>query len=857
MSARTEIMNTSVKPSTGLALAWRIARREMRTGLRGFRVFIACLALGVAAIAAVGSLSESVKTGLMTDARKLLGGDVDLRTQHLAIDADQRIYLETNGERLSSTVEMKAMAQTGSGANGRRALVELKGVDAHYPLVGNLVFDPPADLQSQLSKQGDAWGAVVDSGLLPKLDLAIGDTVRVGEATFELRAVLTTEPDRVASIVNFGPRFMVSTDALPETGLVQVGSQIRYHERILVPATTTPEAFIESLKQEFPKAGWRIHGPGNAAPGLQRFIDRLTLFLTFAGLTALLVGGIGVLGAVRSYLETKTSTIATLKCLGAPAKLVFQAYLLQVLALSALGIVIGLALGAVLPLVGIELVKDYLPVVPKTGIYPFALLKAAVFGALVSATFALWPLAQAQETPAANLFRTAVLPVTARPRLKYALAVLVGVILLGALVVFWAEERKFAYWFVAVSIVTVFLLHLGALAVMQIAKRAPHPQSAVMRLVLANLHRPGTSTPGVVQALGVGLSVLVAVALIQGNIAQQVQDAIPDQAPAFFFIDIQPHQVAPFDEAVSAVPGANGLMRRPSLRGRIVKIAGVPVEDVDIEPGVRWAVRGDRALSYAKTPSEGTEITEGTWWPEDYSGPPQISFDANVARGFGVGLGDTLTLNILGREITAEITSLRKIDWRTLRFDFAIIFAPGTLENAPHTHIAAIKAPPSAEPEVERVVADSFPNISTIRVRDALAAANRIIAGIGTAVTGTASVTVLAGIIVLAGTIAAARTRRVYDSVVFKVLGATRRQIIGAFLLEYGLLGLFTGVVGAAVGTLISWAVIQHIMNMAWVFLPLEAAVTLIAAVVFTTLAGFFGTWRALGEKASRHLRNE
>jgi putative ABC transport system permease protein len=284
---------------------------------------------------------------------------------------------------------------------------------------------------------------------------------------------------------------------------------------------------------------------------------------------------------------------------------------------------------------------------------------------------------------------------------------------------------------------------------MWIAQHAPQPDNAVLRLVLANLHRPGTTTPGVVQALGVGLSVLVAVALIQGNIAKQVQDSIPDQAPAFFFIDIQPHQVESFDTTVTSVPGAHDLMRRPSLRGRIVKIAGVPVEEVDIDPGVRWAVRGDRALSYAATPAEGTEFAGGAWWPEDYAGPPIISFDAAVARGFGVGLGDTLTINVLGREITAEIVSLRKIDWRTLRFDFAIIFAPGTLENAPHTHIAAIKAPPQAEPDIERVVADNFANVSAIRVRDALDAANRIIAGIGTAVTGTASVTVLAGIIVL------------------------------------------------------------------------------------------------------------
>ncbi|MFC1674193.1 ABC transporter permease, partial [Pseudomonadota bacterium] len=708
-----------------------------------------------------------------------------------------------------------------------------------------------------LSNQDGIWGAVVDKGLLTKMDLSIGDTVRVGKATFQIRATVVKEPDRVASILNFGPRFMTADGALPDTGLVQLGSQIRYKERLLLPPTVEPNVFIAQLEAEFPDAGWRVRGPDNAAPGLQRFIDRLSLFLTFAGLTALLVGGIGVLGAVKSFLETKTSTIATLKCVGAPGGLVFQAYLLQVLTISALGIVLGLMLGAVLPFAGIELVREHLPVAPQSGLYPFALVKAAVFGLLVSGTFALWPLAQARETPAANLFRINVMPSSVTPRPPYIIAVVLGVVILGALVVYWAEERRFAYWFVLVSLGAVLLLRLGAAFVMFTARKAPHPNSAVWRLVLANLHRPGASTPGVVLALGVGLSVLVAVALIQGNITRQVQDAIPDQAPAFFFIDIQNHQAAQFDSTVTSVPGAGELMRRPTMRGRIVGINGVPVGEVDIDPSVTWAVRGDRALSYAATPADGTEFAAGSWWPEDYSGPPQISFDARVADGFGVGVGDTLTINVLGRDITATIGSLRKIDWRSLRFDFAIIFAPGTLEGAPHTHIAAIKADAAAEDPIEREVAKSFPNVSTIRVRDALDAANQIIQGVGQAVTGTASVTVLAGIIVLAGAIAAARARRVYDSVVFKVLGATRRQVMAAFLLEYGLLGLFTGLVGAAVGTLISWAVIQQIMAMQWVFLPFEAGATVIIAIAFTTVAGFLGTWRALGEKASGHLRNE
>ncbi|MBL4693223.1 MAG: ABC transporter permease [Magnetovibrio sp.] len=836
-----------------IALVWHVARCEMRTGLKGFRVFLTCLALGVAAIAAVGSLSEAVTAGLMADARFLLGGDVSVRSQQRPIQGAPLAYLTSHAKTVSAVLEMKAMAQT----ENARTLVELKGVDANYPLVGSVTMTPAHELQSVLSKQNGLWGAVVEKGLLTKLGLKLGDTVRIGDGIFQMRAVLDKEPDRIASIINFGPRFMVAKAALPQTKLVQLGSQIRYYKRLELAAGADPLKFIENLKQAFPQTGWRIQGPDNAAPGLQRFVRRLTLFLTFAGLTTLLVGGIGVLGAVRSYLDTKTSTIATLKCLGAPGGFVFWAYLLQVLILSFLGILIGVIIGAILPYIGIELVREHLPVTPQAGLYPMALFKAAVFGCLVSITFALWPLAQARETPAANLFRTKVMPITTWPRPLYICGVFGGVLALGGLVVFWATERDFAAWFVVVSILAVGVLRFGAVAIMKAAKHAPRPKIAIWRLVLANLHRPGTSTPSVVLALGVGLSVLVAVALIQGNIARQVSETIPEKAPAFFFIDIQSAQAEQFDKLLSAIPGTSDLTRKPSLRGRIVKINGISVDKANIKPGVRWAVNGDRALTYAKFPNPDTIFTAGKWWDENYSGPPLISFDAHVADGFGVGVGDTLTLNIMGRDIQATIGSLRKINWRTLRFDFAIIFAPGTLEGAPHTHIAAIKADEAAEIEIDRTIASHWPNISAIRIKDALQAASRIIAGIGAAITGTASLTVLAGIIVLAGTIAAARSQRVYDSVVFKVLGATRRQIMAAFLLEFGLLGLFTGLVGGTVGTLISWAVIKYVMAMTWSFLPLQVVVTIIAAISFTTLIGFFGTWRALGEKASKHLRNE
>ena len=844
----------------GIALAWRLAWRDLKGGpggvLRGLGIFLACLVLGVTAIAAVNSLSRSFVAGLDRDGTKLLGGDVDLRLTHRAADAAQLAYLDAHARARSDTVEMRTMARP-LDPQARRSLAELKAVDNAYPLAGKLVTDPALPLGEILANRGGAWGAAVDGNLLTRLDAKVGDRVRVGEAEFQIRAVIRKEPDRVASVFSFGPRFMVSLDALPATGLVQPGSQIRYHHRVMLPQGVAVPTFIEALKQQFPDAGWRIRAADEAAPGVRRFVERLTLFMGFVGLTVLLVGGIGITNAVAGYLDQRATTIATLKCLGAPGRLIFTIYLIQVLILAAGGVALGLVLGAVLPWLGVTAFGGLLPVAPEPGIYPAALATAAAFGMLSAVTFALWPLARAREVRAGDLFRDRVAPANRRPRLAYLVLMGLGVTALAALTVATAADRWFAYWFVGGAILFLAVLRAAAWAVGRAARACKRPPGARLRLVVANLGRPDSMVPSVVTSLGLGLAVLVAVALIDANMTRQVSERLPEEAPAFFFLDIQPDQVADFDAAVMGVKGAAHLQRVPSLRGRITHINGTPVDQAEIAPDSQWAIRGDRALTYAAKRPDASEITAGTWWPEDYAGPPLISLDANLAKGFGIGLGDSLSLNILGRPVTATVASLRRIDWRSLRFDFAIIFAPGTLEGAPHSHIAAVEAPPSAEDAIERTVADRFLNVSAIRVREALEAAARIMEGVSWAVRGVAAITIAAGALVLAGTIAAGHRRRVYDAVVFKVLGAGRGRVLGGYVLEYGALGLLTAVIGAAVGTAAAWGIVVHLMKSDWAFDLPAAAVTAAFCLAVTLIMGLFGTWRAMGQKAMPHLRNQ
>ncbi len=838
----------------GLPLSIKTACKEMRAGLGGFRIFIACLALGVAAIAGVGSLSDAIEAGIAKDARQLLGGDVALRLLHRPATDVQKAYMSRTAA-VSEVVEMRAMARALEGHN--RTLVELKAVDDPYPLVGSIDLQGGGELKAKLARQGNSWGAVAERNLLTKLGLEIGDPLRIGEATFRVKGIIGKEPDRVASVLSFGPRLMVSSASLEETELVQPGSQIRFRYRAVLPDGVTSEEWIERIKEEFPKAGWRIRALDQAAPGLQRFIDRVTMFLSFVGFTTLLVGGVGVSNAVGSYLDGKVRTIAVLKCLGAPSALIFRTYFLQILMLAGGGIFIGLLFGGLLPAAAAWALQGRLPVDIQVGVFPVPLIVAALFGFLIAFTFALWPLARARAIPAASLFRDKIAPSNLKPGWGYIVLTLMGAGMLSALTIVTSTDSRFAFWFVVGALISMILLRISASGLRQFAKRIHKSKWTELRLAVANLHRPGASTNSVVLSLGLGLSVLVAITLIESNLSRQVNARLPTMAPAFFFIDIQPHQVASFDKTLAGFDGTGEYRRVASLRGRIVKIAGEPVEEVSIAPGSQWAVRGDRALTYAATPSDGTRIVAGEWWPENYIGPPRISLDANLARGFGVGIGDTLTLNILGREIQAEIGSLRDIDWRSIRFDFAIIFAPGALENAPHSHIAAIQAPKRLEEGIEDAVATKFNNISIIRVREALQAASNILAGIGTAVRATSGVTILAGTLVLAGAIAAGRRRRVYDAVVFKVLGATRATVLKAFLLEYGLLGAATGVIAALIGSITAWAVVALLMDMRWGYDPLAVLSTIVLCLAVTLAIGFAGTWRALGQKAAPLLRNE
>ncbi len=837
-----------------LSLAWRLAQRELRGGLRNLGIFIGCLALGVAVIAAVGSLGASVQAGLKRDAKALLGGDVEF---HLALrpasDAERNV-LNKPGV-VSEIGDMRAMAKTPDGA--RRTLIDLKAPDGAYPLYGTVTLSPAQPLAASLDKRDGVWGIVAAQGLLDRLGAHVGDRVMIGDAIVQIRGVVDHEPDALGGGIAFGPRVLMSLPALHDTGLLAPGTLVGYSYRVRLPPGASATGLVDAAKAAFPDAGWQIRQFGHAAPSLDRLLDRLTVFLTLVGLTALLVGGVGVGNAVRGYLADKIETIATFKCLGAPRRLVVATYLAQILVLALLGIAAGLVVGALAPLAILPLLPAQFPIAARFGIYPLPLLLAAIFGLLTTLAFALWPLAEAGEIAPATLFRNLIEARRRRPPVAYLVAVGIAGLALAGLAIGSATEPVTAGWFILGAAAALLAFRVAAAGLMLGARHAGRPRHPGLRLALTNLYRPGAPTAGVVASLGLGLTVLVAIALVEGNLAREVDEQLPERAPSFFFIDLQRDQAAAFDQLVGAMPGVTQVARVPSLRGRISKLNGVPVEQKIIDPDAQWAVRSERGVTYAAAVPQGSRVVAGTWWPADYHGPPLVSFDEGLARGMGVTVGDTLTINVLGREITATIANLREIDWTSLGINFTIVMAPGLLEGAPQTFIATARAAPQDEAALERIVTDRFPNVSAIAVKDALATVGNIVAAIAAAMRATAAVTLLAGVLVLAGAIAAEHRRRVYQAVILKVLGATRRDVTRAFLIEYGLVGMSAAVLAAGIGTLAAYLVLTRVMKTSWVFLPWTVVATAALATLLTLAIGFAGTWRALGAKAAPYLRND
>ena len=842
-----------------LSLALSIALRELRAGAGRLSIFVLCIALGVAAVAAIGSLSASFDEALARQGRLLIGGDLSFELIHRQADSAERAALESLGE-VSESASFRAMARS---AEGKSALVEVKAVDNAYPLYGDVSI-------TRAERPGPVWRdpdvVLVERTLLDRLNLDIGSKIAIGDATVTIGGILGEQPDRLADRLAYGPKLLMFRDTLAHTGLVQPGSLIRWTYRVKLPeARSADKEFLaetrNDIEKQFPQSGFAIHDWTDPAPSLRRDADRFTQFISFVGLTALLLGGIGVGNAIRSYMAKKREVIATFKCLGATSRLVLLVYLIQALLLATVGIAIGLLIGALTPALLAALYADALPITLAIEPHPMPLIAAALAGLLTMVLFVLWPLGRAASVSAAVLMRAHLTEERESSPWPYAVGSAVAGIALFALAITGSEERAITAS-ISAGIVLAFLLLTGfGLLVQRLAAKLRRAKPASLALAIASIGGPGSLARAIAVSLGLGLGLLVATALIYRALLKEIEGNIEADAPAYYFVDVEESDIGKFGDTVKAIVPDAKLDDAPMLRGRIVALKGVPAEKVEADPDARWVLSGDRGLTYTDAVPPASTLVEGTWWPKDYSGSPLVSFDAELAKGLGLKLGDTITVNILGRNVDAKIASLRKIDWESLAINFVMVFSPNTLAGAPHRALTTLELPKGTDPALEgkviQALSERFPLVTAVKVGDIVEAAKELLTKVMTAIKATAGVTLLIGAAVLAGAVAAGQQQRKYLAVLYKTLGATRWRIVSAELLEFGLLGLATALLSVLIATITAWALCKWAFDVTFVFSPLAVFETVLLALALVLAVGALTTWRLLSVKAAPYLRTE
>jgi putative ABC transport system permease protein len=833
-----------------MSLAFTIARRELRGGLRGFRVFLACLALGVAAIAAVGTLRTGIQQGLTDQGAVILGGDAEMRFTYRPADADERAYMDSIATQVSEVYDFRSMVVLDTD----QALTQIKGVDTGWPLTGAATLDPAIPVAEALALQNGQPGAIMDPVLIDRLGLAIGDSFRLGTKSFRLTAALIREPDSASTGFTLGPRTVVRSEDLQDSGLLESGSMYEIRYRLLLPPQADLQALEDATEAQFRDKGMRWTDSRNAAPGIEGFVDRIGSFLVLVGLAGLAVGGVGISSAIRSYLDGKTETIATLKTLGAEGGLIFRIYLWQTAILAAVGIALGLMIGAIAPILAAPLIEASLPFPAEIRLAPAALLEAAFYGALSALIFTLLPLARTERIRPAALYRGGE-GTRSWPRKRYLTALIVAALTLIGSATWLSGIPELALGAAGGIVGALLILTLAAIGLRRLARRLArtsltHGRPAT-RAALAAIGSPRSDATPVILSLGLGLSVLAAVGQIDWNLRQAIATDLPTRAPAFFFIDIQPDQIDAFLTRVTTDPQVTEIETAPMLRGVVTRINGKPAREVVDH----WVVRGDRGITYAATPGEKTRITAGTYWPEDYSGEPQISFAAEEAEEMGLVLGDQLTVNILGRDITGTITSFREVDFSNAGMGFVMTLNPSALAGAPHTHIATVYAPPEAEAAILRDVTKTWPNITAIRIREAVDRVAEALSAIATATAWAAAGTLITGFVVLIGAAAAGERARIYESAILKTLGATRGKILASFALRSALMGAAAGVVAVVAGGISGWAVMTFVMESDYRFEPVSAIAVVFGGVLATLVAGLLFALRPLSARPAQTLR--
>ena len=885
-----------------LMMGWR----ELRSAWRHFLYFLACIALGVGAVVGVSLFSANVERAVLKEARGLLGGDLEIRVSRPMGEAGLAVitHLGERGilaTRVRELVAMVARIDRPAGGVDVTQLVELKAVESGYPLYGVVRTRPDRPLAELLHPSSSlcrdvCHGAVVQDGLLIRLGLSVGDAIKIGQVSFVITGVIDTEPDRMANMFSLGPRVLISWEGLAAANLIQPGSRLRERHLLKLPGTLAPAPLLHELRGRLAAESARVSSYRDAQPQLKQFLEQLARYLGLVGLTALFVGGIGVALSIQAFLREKLHSIAILKTVGADTPTIIASYLGQAVGLGVLGSVagigIGVALQSVLPqAVSTVLATDVLQQIEFSGVLSRAawapLAKGVALGVLTTLLFSLWPLLTIREIKPASIFRR---DVEGKPALTASqgrswwvrvvrtstsdpvrAATVVGIGLgLAGLSVWQAGSLAIGGLFIAGLAVALLVLTVAAHLLLWALRTIPVPRVMSVRQALGNLQRPGAQTLGVMVAIGVGVMVILAIGLLEHALVRQVGENRPSDSPTFFFIDIQPDQVAPFVGLVHQRTGDFAPDLTPLVRSRLHAIDGrVLTVDREAEQEEQpnqsredkrknWYVNREYVLTFLEEVPKDNRIVRGAWWkPGQTFVRPQVSVEEEAAKSLGIDVGMVVDLNIQGTIVQAEVSSIRKVEWGNFSTNFYLIMSPGSLDGAPMTYVATVRVAPRDEAAFQSAVVAAFPNVTAINIGEVLGSFARVLDRLSLAIRAVAAFCLLAGALVMAAALAATRYRRLYEAVILKALGATRGLLARSFAAEYALLGCVAGTIGVVLASAFSWAILRYILELPWTLEPELLGIGLGCTILLTLLVGFLSTYRLLGQPPLSVLRHE
>ena len=888
-----------------MTMAWR----ETRAAWRHFLYFFFCIALGVGTLVGVGLFAANVEGTVAREARGLMGGDLEIRLTR-PISPDGHDILRSLKSRSIDVIHVSELVAMASRHGSRKSssppssavstqLIELKAIEPSYPFYGTLNTEPAHPVFRLIAPQADAclatgsvakthcYGAIVQDSLLIKMGLQVGDELKLGQAVLTITGTLKHEPDRVASAFSLGPRVMISQEALRSADLVKPGSRVRERYLLRVPSEVQPESLVNELRDRLAGDSAHISTFREAQPRLRRFLDQLTRYLGLVGLTALFVGGIGVASTVHAFVKDKLKTIAILKTLGADSGTVIRTYLIQALGLGLMGSLAGVILGASLQHAIPTLLAGLLPIdllglsLSQSSLSAEPILKGLTLGATTTLLFTLWPLLGIREIRPALIFRTESVGAEQeddrdqqrftwlkylRDPVRWVAVLLVGIGLSG-LAMWQAGSIAIGMMFMGALVAAVMLLTLAARLVIRWLKMTASPSPLMVRHAIRNLSRPGSQATNIMVAVGIGVMIIVTISLLERSLIREIGENRPVNAPTFFFIDVQPDQTDAFQRMIhERFPHVTPELT-PLVRSRLHTVNGrpVPIQENDErgsrrdgEQGTSWYLTREYVLTFLDRLPKDNVVVKGDWWGHSPDAQPAlVSVEEDAARHLGVQPGSTIEFDIQGTVLPATVSNIRKVEWNNFSTNFYMILSPGSLEGAPVTFVATVRVSPAEEVPLQQAVVEAFPNVTAINIGEVMNTFARVLEHLSVAIRAIAVFCILAGGLVMAAALATTRYRRLYESVIFKALGATRTLIAGSFATEYAFLGAVAGLIGTVLASALSWGVLYFVFDLPWTLQPDMLVGSICLTMILTLAVGFFSTFRILGQRPLTILRHE